>query len=455
MTGPARRRARREPAVGTERRPRVIVRDVMTSPAVTAVPETTLGEIADLMLSHQIGCVVVVDPTDEGVPVGIVTTTDLTPREERVPRAQPPAKAARLLSGWVESAAHFEQAYATWRSLPVAEVMSTPVRTIEAGRHVWEAARALLEHGIERLPVLEGGRLVGIVAERDLLRCLAVQEAPPKAAIPDTGAAREDVALRRAVCGVDGSPEALEAVRQAAGILAPGGDLVLVAAVDPWSAVLYQAGRDAEEVMEGLRAAARASLAAARDAAGAAGPEVHSRLLEERAPEALVGEALARGADLIAVGSHGTGRLRGILLGSTATIVLHRAPCSVLVARQPEGGPETPFPSRIVVGLDGSPEAGHALAVARAIGDRAAASVRTVVGTGGALLDLAPVRRLDPAVTVSRQAAIPALLAAARRADLLVVGSRGLGGARALGSVSERLAHRARCSVLVVRRPPA
>jgi nucleotide-binding universal stress UspA family protein len=44
-----------------------------------------------------------------------------------------------------------------------------------------------------------------------------------------------------------------------------------------------------------------------------------------------------------------------------------------------------------------------------------------------------------------------ALVAAAAEADLLVVGSRGLHGLKALGSVSERVAHRARCSVLIVR----
>ena len=41
------------------------------------------------------------------------------------------------------------------------------------------------------------------------------------------------------------------------------------------------------------------------------------------------------------------------------------------------------------------------------------------------------------------------------RASLVVVGSRGLGGVRALGSVSERVAHRAPCSVLIVRGEPA
>lgn len=44
-------------------------------------------------------------------------------------------------------------------------------------------------------------------------------------------------------------------------------------------------------------------------------------------------------------------------------------------------------------------------------------------------------------------------LCASLEADLVVVGSRGLHGLVGLGSVSERVAHRARCSVLVVREP--
>jgi nucleotide-binding universal stress UspA family protein len=45
-----------------------------------------------------------------------------------------------------------------------------------------------------------------------------------------------------------------------------------------------------------------------------------------------------------------------------------------------------------------------------------------------------------------------ALVAVAAEADLVIVGSRGLRGIKALGSVSERVAHEARCSVLIVRR---
>ncbi len=61
-------------------------------------------------------------------------------------------------------------------------------------------------------------------------------------------------------------------------------------------------------------------------------------------------------------------------------------------------------------------------------------------------------KRIHPhRVVTERRRPVEALVDAASRADLLVVGSRGAGGLRALGSVSERVAHRASSSVLVVR----
>jgi nucleotide-binding universal stress UspA family protein len=57
-------------------------------------------------------------------------------------------------------------------------------------------------------------------------------------------------------------------------------------------------------------------------------------------------------------------------------------------------------------------------------------------------------------VQAATAAPVAALVEAAACADLLIVGSRGLHGLRALGSVSERVAHAASCSVLVVRTAP-
>jgi nucleotide-binding universal stress UspA family protein len=127
---------------------------------------------------------------------------------------------------------------------------------------------------------------------------------------------------------------------------------------------------------------------------------------------------------------------------------VHKAPCSVLVTRP--SGPN--FPRRIVVGVDGSPESVAAYAVAQHLGARFEAELWPVVARGGNDVD----ERLVATIVGhhyegSPDKPVPTLVAAASDADLLVVGSRGLHGLGALGSVSERVAHRAKSSVLIVR----
>ena len=126
----------------------------------------------------------------------------------------------------------------------------------------------------------------------------------------------------------------------------------------------------------------------------------------------------------------------------------HEAPCSVMIVRPTEERER--WPRSIVVGTDGSPAATAATAVADALAKRFGAQVRTLVATGGKPLDH---DKLSSVKNVERDERKPAdcLVAASNEADLLILGSRGLHGFAALGSVSERVAHDASCSVLVVR----
>jgi nucleotide-binding universal stress UspA family protein len=165
-------------------------------------------------------------------------------------------------------------------------------------------------------------------------------------------------------------------------------------------------------------------------------------------------EAARHDATLIAVGSHDRKRLSGMFLGSVATQVLHEAPCPVLVARPPSA---ERFPATIMVAADGSEASAHAIHTAAEIAHRLGAELEAVVATGGgASPDLGAVRdalhaAAGPDVPLRTEPDPPADALTRLEPDLLVMGSRGLHGVRALGSVSERVAHDARCSVLVVR----
>jgi nucleotide-binding universal stress UspA family protein len=144
------------------------------------------------------------------------------------------------------------------------------------------------------------------------------------------------------------------------------------------------------------------------------------------------------------------GRLRGVVEGEVATEIVHRAPCAVLVARSAEAT----FPRRIVVGVDGSMGSAAAYAAARYLSERFGAELRALVALGGKGIN----ERLAAVITDdvyddSGDPPVQALVAAAESADLVVLGSRGLHGMRALGSVSERVAHTAVCSALIVREP--
>lgn len=251
--------------------------------------------------------------------------------------------------------------------------------------------------------------------------------------------------FRRIVCGVDGSPEGLEAVRQASRLATTQSELVVVSVNESHLAV--HAGVHATYWAEQLKREAQSALDQAEQFAS--GAETH--LLHGRAAETLLRAATEARATVIAVGSHEHSRGAGMILGSVATTVVHEASCSVLIVRAP-ADPER-FPGSIVAGVDGSPASFAAAALAEELGERLGAPVEFVVARGGRATDIGvdELARSAFELTYSDAKPVPALLEASRDADLLVVGSRGLRGLRALGSVSERVAHHARCSLLVLR----
>lgn len=254
----------------------------------------------------------------------------------------------------------------------------------------------------------------------------------------------------RIVVGIDGSQHALEAARQAALLQELDGELTLFAA---WDTGPYMGGTGTRIPYYLDEALQRATAEKALRAAGeyiAPYTAPTAKLVRGTAVATLL-EEIERDQDtLVAVGSSGVGRLRGIVEGAVATEMVHRAPCSVLVARPVDSD----FPHRVVVGVDGSVESAAAYATARYLAERFGAEFHALVAWGGKSVN----ERLVATITAGdhddcEQAPSEALAKEAETADLVVVGSRGLHGLRALGSVSERVAHTAPCSALVVREP--
>ncbi len=263
-----------------------------------------------------------------------------------------------------------------------------------------------------------------------------------------------EISFARTLCGIDSSPQSMEAVSQAFGVCTEGGKVWGSSAWDPRLAM--HAGIHAATVRSDLRAESVGALTKAHEAF----PDLELMLLRGSSASALLSAAAEENADLISVGSHGGPRLTGIAFGSVATAMVHHAPCSVLIARPPASGE---FPGVIVHAADGSVDSLDAARVAGKIGARHGSKVISVnvsddpsagkvfaeeaaslVEQAGADVDVEALRG-SPHRGIEN-------FAASAKASLVVIGSRGMSGLKALGSVSERVAHRSPCSVLVVRR---
>jgi acetoin utilization protein AcuB len=133
------------------------VRDLMARRPVTITPETPIGPAFAVMREHEIRHLPVVDP--DGRLVGIVTDRDLRQA----------------------SLARFHALRERDRDLTVQDVMTCAVITTGPDSPVAHAVAAMFERRIGSLPVVEQGRLVGILTERDLLRGL-MKDFPGRAA---------------------------------------------------------------------------------------------------------------------------------------------------------------------------------------------------------------------------------------------------------------------------------
>jgi CBS domain-containing protein len=116
----------------------VLIREVMTETVVTAPPDRTVREIAEMMRERNVGSVVLIE---EQRPVGFLTDRDLT---------------VSVLADGRDLGDH------------AADHASSPVITANAEMNVEEAAELMVRHGVRRLVIVDGARLTGILTLDDI-----------------------------------------------------------------------------------------------------------------------------------------------------------------------------------------------------------------------------------------------------------------------------------------------
>jgi len=129
-------------------------RDLMTPGAIAVRLDTPTERVAELMLEHNISACPVID--ENGKPTGMVSEEDLI--FALFAEGEPVSE---------EFVARIPKSKRTAR-----DVMGGPIVAVTEETDVAEIARILIQYRIKRVPVVRGGRLVGIVSRADLLRAL-------------------------------------------------------------------------------------------------------------------------------------------------------------------------------------------------------------------------------------------------------------------------------------------
>jgi CBS domain-containing protein len=146
-------------------------KDIMTRDVLSVSPDTSIEELSSILVKNEISGVPVVD--DAGALYGIVTENDLISRNKRlhIPTVVSFLDAAIYL----ESSKKFEQEVKRLTATRVGDICSRKVVTIAEDTTVTDIATIMSEKKAHLLPVLRGGKVVGIVGKRDMVKAVARQ----------------------------------------------------------------------------------------------------------------------------------------------------------------------------------------------------------------------------------------------------------------------------------------
>jgi CBS domain-containing protein len=142
-------------------------KDIMTKDLITVSPEMGIASAARVLLENGINGVPVLD---SGRLVGILCQSDLIAQQKKIPVPS----LFTLLDGFIplKSAKHFEKALKKIAAITVADAMTSHPITVDPETSIEEVASLMVDKNFHTIPVVDKGKLVGIVGKEDILKTL-------------------------------------------------------------------------------------------------------------------------------------------------------------------------------------------------------------------------------------------------------------------------------------------
>ncbi|HYN44805.1 MAG TPA: CBS domain-containing protein [Candidatus Limnocylindrales bacterium] len=151
------------------------IKDVMNKDVIICKPDDTLGNLADLLKKNHISGLPVVD---KGKVVGLVSETDLL-KLFKIPEISnelwlpSPFEIIEIPIRNLVKIEETKKAFENIKLQPVKDIMTKTIHAISPQDDLEDASKMMVRYNVNRLPVIDNGKLVGIVARRDILKGLS------------------------------------------------------------------------------------------------------------------------------------------------------------------------------------------------------------------------------------------------------------------------------------------